>query len=183
MCNSLRRDERSLSTGGLEAGGYLEGVVDPPLETSEGTDHDDSGSNTVPETLETDVSVDLTNLLTDGCVGGLLVKDGNHSVRGVRDDSACDTSQVTRCKHDGELSGLRVGLLGLGEDVSVEGADDVLEGTKLHHGVGDLSHPQGTKTLVETVPALVGLDGVETLKETRSEVRGLHPNFNLDRTT
>jgi hypothetical protein len=170
---------RSLATGGLEADGYLEGVVDPPLETSEGADHDNTGTDTVPETLESDLGVDLGDLLADGGVRGFLVEDGNHGVSGVRDDGAEDTSQVARHEHNGELGALGVSILALGEDVVVEGADNVLEGTELHHGVGDLSHPQGAETLVETVPALVGLDGVEALKEARGEVRGLHSNFNL----
>ena len=36
----------SLSTGGLEADSHLEGVIDPPLETSEGSNHEDSDSET-----------------------------------------------------------------------------------------------------------------------------------------
>ncbi len=31
------------SSGGLESDHGFEGIVDPPLETSESTDHDDSG--------------------------------------------------------------------------------------------------------------------------------------------
>lgn len=169
----------SLSAGGLEADGNLEGVVDVPLETGEGADHDDSGANTVPESLEADVGVDGLDLLSHGGVGGLLVEDGDHGVSGVRDDGAEDTSEVAGHEHDRQLSSLGVGVLGGGEDVVVEGADDVLEGTELDHGVGDLSHPQRADTLVETVPALVGLDGVETLNEAGSEVRGLHSNFKL----
>lgn len=88
----------------------------------------------------------------------------------MRDNSAEDTSQVTRHEHNRELSGLRVAFLGSSENVSIEGTNDVFEGTELDHCVGDLSHPEGTETLVETVPALVGLDGVEALKESGSEV-------------
>jgi len=95
----------------------------------------------------------------------------------VRHNSAEDTSKVTRGEHNRELSSLRVGLLGGSEDVSVEGSHDVLEGAKLDHGVGNLSHPQRAETLVETVPALVGLDGVETLKEAGGEVGGLHSDL------
>ena len=63
----------SLSAGGLEASCDLEGVVDPPLETSEGTDHDDSGTNTVPESLETDFLVDSGDLLANRGVARFLV--------------------------------------------------------------------------------------------------------------
>ena len=97
----------------------------------------------------------------------------------MRHDSAEDTSQVSRHEDDGELGGLRVGILGVGEDLAVESSNDVLESTELDHGVGDLSHPEGSETLVETVPSLVGLDGVEALDESWGEVRGLHSNFDL----
>jgi len=96
----------------------------------------------------------------------------------MRDYGAENTSQVTRSKHNGKLGSLRIAFFRGCEDVSIESTDDVLECTELHHGVGDLSHPQRTKTLVKTVPALIGLDGIKTLKEARSEVRGLHSNFN-----
>ena len=79
----------SLSTGGLESDGYLEGVVDPPLETSEGTDHEDSGAEALPETVEADAGVDLASGATT------LVHDGDHGVSRVRHDSAEDTSEVT----------------------------------------------------------------------------------------
>ena len=91
----LRLCSYSLATGGLEADCYLEGVVDPPLETSEGTNHDNSCADTVPEALETDVLVDLGDLLADRSARGLLVQDGNHSVSGVGHNSAEDTSKVT----------------------------------------------------------------------------------------
>ena len=42
------------SSGGCESDHGLEAIVDPPLKTSEGTNHDDSGHETSPETLESD---------------------------------------------------------------------------------------------------------------------------------
>lgn len=167
----------------METAGHLEGVVDPPLETGEGTNHNDSCSETVPETLETDFAVDFFDLLTSWCVGFSLVEDGDHGVGGVRNDSAEDTSPVTRQESDHELGILGVGVLGSGEDILVEGLDSVFEGGELNHGVWDLSHPQRSDTLVETIDTFVGLDLSETLEEVSCEgsvVSSLHSDFNLD---
>ena len=138
----------SLATSGCEADSHLEGVVDPPLETSERTDHEDSGTETLPETLEADIGVDLASSAT------LLVHDGDHRVSGVRDDGAEDTSKVTGHEGDHELCRLGVGALGGGEDVLVECLHSVLEGAELDHGVGDLAGPERLETSVEAIPAL-----------------------------
>lgn len=66
------------------------------METGEGTNHDDSSTETVPETLESDFAVDFFNLLTSRCVRFSLVQDRDHGVSGVRNNSAEDTSPVTR---------------------------------------------------------------------------------------
>ena len=79
----------SLGASGLEADSHLEGVVDPPLETRERANHEDSSAETLPEALEADVGIDLSGGAT------LLVHDGDHRVSGMGDDSAEDTSEVT----------------------------------------------------------------------------------------
>ena len=145
----------SLSTG-LETGGDLEGVVDVPLETGEGTDHNDTGTETVPESLEADFFVDGLDLFAGGALGvGSLVEDGDHGVSGVGDDSAEDTSDLTGSESDTELGGLGVVVSASGEDVGVESSDDLLEGDELNNCVGNLTAPEGGETLVESVPAFV----------------------------
>ena len=166
----------SLAASGCEADGHLEGVVDPPLETGERTNHEDSGTETLPETLEADVSVDLASGAT------LLVHDGDHRVSGVRDDSAEDTGEVTGHEGDHELSGLGVGALGGGEDVLVEGLHGVLEGAELDHGVGDLTGPERLEASVEAVPALSVHDLWPSLAGSLGEsalFRGLHADLQL----
>ena len=59
-------------------------------------------------------------------------------VSGVGDDGADDTGDVTGGEGDTELHGLAVGVLGCGEDVLVEEADNVLEEEELGHRIGDL---------------------------------------------
>ena len=154
-------------SGGLEAAGNLEGIVDPPLETSEGTNHDDTGTETVPETRESNSGVNLAGGTT------LLVHDGDHGVSGVRDDSAEDTSPVTGQEGDHKLEVLGVRLTGSSEDVSVKESHGLLESDELDNGVGDLSAPEGDDTLVEAVPALGLHDLGPALTEGKGEGAGL----------
>jgi hypothetical protein len=70
-----------LATSGAEAEGSLEGVINPPLETSEGTNH----KNTSTQTLGGQVSQsDFTSNLSNGLalVGSLFVRLSIRSRRG-----------------------------------------------------------------------------------------------------
>ena len=80
---------RSLATSGLETASNLKGIVDPPLETSEGTNHNNTSTKTIPETSKTNLFVNFTSRATS------LVHNGDHSISGVRYNSAEDTSPVT----------------------------------------------------------------------------------------
>lgn len=51
--------KRSLSSSGGKTAPDLEGIVDDPLEAGKGTDHEDSGSKTLPESGESNFSIDL----------------------------------------------------------------------------------------------------------------------------
>jgi len=136
--------------GGLETHGDLEGIVDPPLETSEGTNHDDTGAETVPETVEANAGIDLTSGAT------LLVHDGDHSVSWVRHNSAENTSPVTSQEGDHKLHVLGVGFTWGSEDVLIQGTNGLLESDELHDGVWDLSAPEWGDTLVHQAPATFG---------------------------
>jgi len=170
----LSFESNSSLAGGLETACNLEGIVDPPLETGEGTNHDDTGNETLPQAGEADSGVDLAGSAT------LLVHDGDHGVSWVRHNSAEDTSPVTGHEGDHKLEVLGVGLTWGGEDVGVQEADGSLESDELHNGVWDLSAPQWHNTLVETVPALGLHDLWPALTEGSWEgalVRGLDSNF------
>lgn len=54
--------------------------------------------------------------------------------------------------HEGDHQLLRFGALtaGLGNSILIEQLHCALEAGKLHHCVGDLPHPQGHHTLIET---------------------------------
>ncbi len=147
------------------------------METSEGTDHKDTGTETVPEAVETDVLVDGAN------GSSLLVHDGDHGVCGVGDNSAEDTSPVAGQEGNTELLSLAVGIAGLGEDVGVEESDCLFEGDELDNGVRDLSAPEGDDTLVEAIPAFSVHDLGPALSQGCGElsfVGGLNSDFDLN---
>jgi hypothetical protein len=167
------------STSGGQTDVDLEGIVDEPLEGSQGTDHEDTHAKTTPDTNGTHLSEELTNRRTSG----VLVQLGDDRVSRVRDDGAEDTSDVTTDERDTELFKLGALALGLGDDVSVEGLDGSLESPELHHSVRDLSGPQRNQTLVETSDTFVLDDLTHTLSQSGREsaasgVRGL--NSDLD---
>jgi hypothetical protein len=146
------------------------------LETSEGTNHNDTGTETVPETSETDSGIDLANGTT------VLVHDGDHGVSGVGNDSAEDTSPVSGHKGDHKLEILGIALTGGSENISIQSTDGLFESDELHNGVGDLSTPEGDDTLVETVPALRLHDLGPAFTEGSGEgtlVGGLNSDFDL----
>ena len=174
----------SLGSGGGESAGHLERVVDVPLETSEGSNHEDSGSETVPESLESNLSVDLSDLSAGGHTVAVssLVEDRDHSVSWVRNNSTENTGPVSREESNEELSALAVGLLWSSPDVLVHSLDGVLESSELNHSVWHLSEPQWGETLVESVPSLGVHDLWPSLTSGGWEgawVRGLHTDLQL----
>ena len=54
-----------------------------------------------------------------------------------------------------ELGSFAVLTSGSGEELFVEGCDDLLEGDEFHDGVGNLSGPERSETLVETLGSFV----------------------------
>lgn len=155
---------RGSSTSGGQTNVHLEGIVDEPLEGSQGTDHEDTHAKTTPDANRTELLEDLTDRRTSG----VLVQLGDNRVSRVRDDSAEDTSDVTSSEGDAELFKLGAFASGLGDDVSVESLDGSLESPELHHGVRDLSGPQRNQTLVETSNTF----GLDDLTHTSSQSGG-----------
>ena len=158
-----------LGTGGGETNVTLERVVKEPLETGEGTDHDNTDGETVPETTETNLGVDTADGLAGGLTGLLLSVDlGDHDISRVGDNGTEDTGNVTTEEGDTGLGKEGVLLLGLGE-LSVDELDSLLEGGELNHGVRNLAGPEGRETLVKVTEALSGSDLLVTVKDRGGE--------------
>jgi len=154
------------------------------LHAGKGTNHENSGSDTFPETVETDFSIDFFNLSSSSGVGSTsLVEDGNHCVGWVGNDGAEHTGNVTGHEGDHELGALAVRALLLGEDAGIELSNDLLEGDELDDGVWDLSSPEWLKTLVESVDSFGFMDSLESFNSAGGEstwLSGLHFNFKLN---
>ena len=172
----------SLSTGGGESASNLEGIVDDPLEASKGTNHEDSGTKTLPESSESNLSIDLLDLGHSGTTSSSLVEDGDHGVSWMGNNGAENTGNVTRHESDHKLGALGVGALWLGEYGRVEFSDNLLESDELDNGVWNLSSPKWLKTLVESSGTLSGLNLLVTGKGGSWEltlVGSLHLNLQL----
>lgn len=144
----------SLSSSGLQSDGRLEGVVNPPLESGQSTDHDDSCAQTSPKSLETNVSINLLNGISDSTISLDIVQLRNNGICRVGDNGAEDSCQITRGEGNRELSSSGVLVLGLlVKDSLVDLFHNLFEGHELHNCVGHLTAPKRDNTLVETKEA------------------------------
>ena len=125
-----------LATSSAHAHGRLEGVVNPPLEASQSTNHDNTGTETLGgKSSHTGLGCDGANRLA--LVLG-LAQQRDQRVSGVGNDGADDTSEVTGTEGDSKLGRFAVGVLRCSEDVSVEELHDLLEEIELCHGIWNL---------------------------------------------
>merc|ERR1719317_768421 len=150
---------------GLEGGGHLWGrwtgktqldlntIIDEPLKGGQGSNHNDPGAKTLPESGEAKGLHGSTN----ACAWS-LVEVGHQGVGGVGHDGAEDTSNVASGEGDNQLFTLGAFSPWLGDNVVVESHHGLLKAGKLHHGVGDLPDPQGHQGLEEAVDALSSHD-------------------------
>ncbi len=153
----------------------LHTVIDEPLQSSQGTDHNDPRSETSPHSSE---AKGLGRRANGGALG--FVHVGHNSVGRVGHNSAEDTSDVTSGECDQKLLALGAFSSRLGHNILVKSLDSLLEAGELHHGVGDLATPQRSQGLVETVDALGGIDLWSGLAQGGGEGSGgrsLHTNL------
>ena len=167
----------SLSTRCSKSTIDLEWIVDDPLHASEGTNHEDSCSETLPETIETNILVDFSSTLS------CLVHDWDHCVCGMGNDSTEDTSQVTRGKSNSKLCSLSIWGFFFCKNTSVELLHNFFECDELDNCVRNLSHPKRFDTSVEAIETFSGIYLSESLDCTSWErsnwVASLHSNFEL----
>ncbi|TKW49736.1 hypothetical protein CTA1_5092 [Colletotrichum tanaceti] len=160
----LRRSSSRLfgdldTAGGTE--GLLEVAVDGELTGSEGTDHEETGTDTGVGAADAELLGDL-----DEAGGGAfsgetlgLVDLGEHGVGGLRDDGGGETGNETRAEVDGCLGTVGEGVLGV---LAEDGLRDLLEDDELGHG-------NGSETGVESADTLV----LEHLAEAGDETGGV----------
>jgi len=131
---------QGLGHGGRRGTGQTQGdlnsIVDEPLESSQSTDHDDTGEQSLPQTSETKL---LSN--TNGSGALTLVQLGDNGISRVRHDGTEDTSNLTSCECHYQLLRLAALFTWLGDHILVQCLHSTLKAGKLHHGVGDLATP------------------------------------------
>uniref|UniRef100_A0A2M4D0Q7 Putative secreted protein n=1 Tax=Anopheles darlingi TaxID=43151 RepID=A0A2M4D0Q7_ANODA len=125
--------------------GYLDTVVDEPLQGGERTDHDNTWRQSVPHAHEAQLLGDIDS----GRSLSLVQLRHNHISR-MGNDGTEHTGNVTGSKRHHQLLTLRALVTWLRYDVLVEQLDRFLEAGELHHRVRDLTAPQGHQTLVES---------------------------------
>ena len=117
----------------------LDVTVDGELTSSEGTDHEETGTDTAVRATETELLGDLDQT-AGGALTGLtlgLVDLGQHGVSGLGDDGGGETGDETGAE---VVDGLHaVGGLAL-VDEGVDSLVDLLEDDELGAGVGDPFH-------------------------------------------
>lgn len=143
--------------------------VDGELEGSEGTDHEETGTDTGVGSLKTELLGDLDETGSSALARGTrgLVDLGQHGVGRLGDNGGSETSNQTRSQVGNGLGGGGEGLLGEGVE---DGLGDLLEDDELGHGVRNLLEQDGTEARVESTNTLVLHDLGETTKETVGEL-------------
>lgn len=126
----------------------LDVTVDGELTGGETTDHEQPCGQTREAATEAKFSGDLDQsahgTLTGGTLG--LVDLGEHSVGRLRNDSGAETGEQTRTKVDTSLGAVReLRLVGVAED----DFGNLLEGSKLCHGVGNSVHDVLSENVAE----------------------------------
>lgn len=132
--------ERNSLFGNLDtangAEGLLQVTVDGELTGSEGTDHEETGTNTTVRATDAEL---LSNL--DQAGGGALsgktlglVDLGKHGVGGLGDNGSGETSNETRAEVSNSLHAVGEVLLG---ELAEDSLGNLLEDDELGHGVRD----------------------------------------------
>jgi hypothetical protein len=138
-----------MATSSGKSHGYLERIIDKPLERCKSTNHCNSDRQTIPETTESDLAIDPAYRLSStlSCLS-VRVQLGDHDIGRMGDDGACNPCNVTTQEGNPGLLQAIVGGLGLAEE-AVDLFDCGFEGCEFTHGVRDLSCPEGIETFVE----------------------------------
>jgi hypothetical protein len=142
------------ATSCLQTRSNFEGVVNPPLQASKSTDHQDPCTETSPESPKTNLAIYLRDLLAErSSFLSLTVKFANHGVCWVRYDGTEDTCKVAGGESDSQLGWFAIGLPTLSEDVVVEELNKPLEGDEFYDRVWNLPGPKWCQSFIKSVGA------------------------------
>lgn len=122
------------TAGGTED--TLDVTVDGELTSSQGTNHEQTSTDTGVGATEAELLTDLDQT-GDGTLTGLtrgLVDLGEHGVGGLGDKGSSETSNETGAKVDSSLGTIAGGVL---VDHTVDSLSSLLENDELGHGVGN----------------------------------------------
>jgi hypothetical protein len=154
------------ATGGTE--GLLQVTVDGELTGGQGTDHEETGTDTAEGALEAELLGDLDQAgggaLTGKTLG--LVDLGEHGVGRLGDDGGGETGNQTGAQVGNGLLAVGEGLLG---ELLEDELGNLLKGNELGHGIGNLLEENGAETSVESTDTLV----LEHLGEATDETVGV----------
>ena len=150
---------------------YLDITIDGELTGGQGTNHEQSGTDTTVATTQSKLLGDL-----DQSAGGALtwkalclVDLGKHSVGGLRDNGGSETGDQTRSQVDNSLCSIRSGVLI--DKVLEDSLDDLLKDDEFGHGVGNLLEQDWAETTVESANTFSLEDLAETANEAGSKGR------------
>ncbi|KAI6756701.1 hypothetical protein HG530_011299 [Fusarium avenaceum] len=167
----------------------LQVAINGKLSGGEGTDHEETGTDTRVRATDTELLADLDQTRDSSLTGKTLglVDLGKHGVGGLRDNGGSETGHQTRAKVGNSLHTIGHVLLG---ELLEDSLRDLLEDDELGHGVRDprtrcqftsasierkeqrgnsLLEQNGTETSVESTEALV----LDNLAEARDETAGV----------
>ena len=153
--SSFLRCTASSSSSG-QSNCSLETVIDPPLQSSQSTNHQNSCSKTCPQSLESNLLIDPAHFLSNWTsFSTLAVQLGDHGVSWMWDYCAEDTSEVAWGEGHRQLGGFVVVLFSLCEDVVIKELDKPFESYKFDDGVRHLSCPKRSQSLIESTDAYI----------------------------
>ncbi|KAG6540930.1 hypothetical protein Mapa_017724 [Marchantia paleacea] len=135
----------SSATGGGQTDEHLEAVIDAPLGSRQGTDHEDAQGKASGQQRP---GAHVLHRLRDG--GSLRVVQVRHQiVSRMRDDGTRDARNVPGDEADSQLGAGRALILGQRHHVLVQSVHRALEGGEFHHRVRNLPPPQRHQPFVQ----------------------------------
>ncbi len=135
------------STSSSKSHSTLETVINPPLESSQSTYHENSCSKTPPKSGHSNLGINLFHVFTQGTLTFNVVQLRDHCVCRVWYYSTENSGTIPWSKSYGQLGSFWILTLRFGiENMHVEFLNYVLKCHKFHHGVGHLSAPQRYKS-------------------------------------